>query len=63
VVVRKISAWAAIIAVPTLIASLYGMNFEHMPELKWAVAYPGVICLMALVAAGLHRYFRRSGWL
>ena len=40
-VVRKISGWAAIIAVPTLIASVYGMNFDHMPELGWTVGYPG----------------------
>jgi magnesium transporter len=62
-IVRKISGWAAIITVPTFIASFYGMNFEHMPELRWEGAYPLVIALMALTALGLHRSFKRAGWL
>ena len=62
-VVRKISGWGAIIAVPTFIASFYGMNFHDIPEEKWAVSYPVVVALMVLVAFALHRYFRRSGWL
>ena len=49
-VVRKISAWAAIITVPTFIASFYGMNFDHMPELHWHGAYPAVVALMAVAA-------------
>jgi magnesium transporter len=61
--VRKISAWAAIIAVPTLITGIYGMNFEHMPELGWTVGYPLAIALMAAVCFGLYRKFKRSGWL
>ena len=61
--VRKISAWAAIIAVPTLITGIYGMNFEHMPELTWRVGYPGALALMALVCLGLYRYFHKVGWL
>jgi magnesium transporter len=61
--VRKISAWAAIIAVPTLIASVYGMNFHHMPELKWTLGYPGAVGLMALVGLVLYRYFHKVGWL
>jgi magnesium transporter len=61
--VRKISGWAAIIAVPTFIASIYGMNFDHMPELHWRIGYPLSIAVMGLVAAGLFRYFRRVGWL
>ena len=61
--VRKISAWAAIIAVPTLITGIYGMNFEHMPELGWTVGYPLAIALMAAVCFGLYRNFKRSGWL
>jgi magnesium transporter len=61
--VRKISAWAAIIAVPTLITGIYGMNFEHMPELGWTVGYPLALALMAAVCFGLYRRFRRSGWL
>ena len=61
--VRKISAWAAIIAVPTLITGIYGMNFEHMPELGWTVGYPLALALMAAVCFGLYRNFKRSGWL
>jgi magnesium transporter len=61
--VRKISAWAAIIAVPTLISGIYGMNFEHMPELGWTVGYPGALMLMALVCLTLYRYFHKVGWL
>jgi magnesium transporter len=60
---RRISAWVAIAAVPTAIAGIYGMNFEHMPELHWAVGYPGVLLFMALVCTGLFRAFKRSGWL
>jgi magnesium transporter len=61
--VRKISAWAAIIAVPTLITGIYGMNFEHMPELTWRVGYPAAVALMALACAALYRYFHKVGWL
>jgi magnesium transporter len=62
-IVRKISGWAAIITVPTFIASFYGMNFTHMPELGWRVAYPLAIVLMVLTALALHRGFKRAGWL
>jgi magnesium transporter len=62
-VVRKISGWAAIIAVPTFIASLYGMNFDNMPELSWPVGYPAVIALMFLTALVLYGYFKRVRWL
>jgi magnesium transporter len=62
-IVRKISGWAAIITVPTFIASFYGMNFDHMPELGWVGSYPLVIALMLLTALGLHRSFKRAGWL
>jgi magnesium transporter len=62
-VVKKISSWAAIITVPTFIASVYGMNFEHMPELRWHAGYPGVLLLMALAAFVLWRSFKRVGWL
>jgi magnesium transporter len=61
--VKKISGWAAIITVPTLIASIYGMNFDHMPELKWEYGYPAALALMVLVGFGLHRVLRRAGWL
>ena len=60
---RKISAWVAIIAVPTMLAGIYGMNFEHMPELRWELGYPGVIALMLVICFSLWRYFKRIGWL
>lgn len=60
---RKISAWAAMAAVPTMIAGVYGMNFDHMPELGWWWAYPAVILLMAVLEFGLYRMFKRRGWL
>jgi magnesium transporter len=60
---RRISAWVAIAAVPTMIAGIYGMNFEHMPELGWRAGYPLVLVLMAGACTALYRTFRRSGWL
>jgi magnesium transporter len=60
---RKISAWAAIIAVPTLVSGIYGMNFEHMPELTWTFGYPLALFVMALACVLLYRQFKRSGWL
>ncbi|MCX5396058.1 magnesium and cobalt transport protein CorA [Streptomyces sp. NBC_00102] len=60
---RKISAWAAMAAVPTMVAGIYGMNFDHMPELHWVWSYPAVIVLMAGVVVGLYRQFKRRGWL
>jgi magnesium transporter len=60
---RKISAWVAMAAIPTMIAGIYGMNFEHMPELGWTLGYPLVMAFMLLVCAFMYRQFRRSGWL
>ena len=60
---RKISAWAAMITVATLIAGIYGMNFRHMPELAWPYGYPFALVLMAGACLLLFRAFRRSGWL
>jgi magnesium transporter len=60
---RKISAWVAIAAVPTLIAGIYGMNFEELPELRWSLGYPAVLLLMATICTLRYRHFRRSGWL
>jgi magnesium transporter len=60
---RKISAWVAIAAVPTMIAGIYGMNFEHMPELQSTLGYPLVLGLMGAACVGLFRAFRRRGWL
>ncbi|ARZ70935.1 magnesium/cobalt transporter CorA [Streptomyces sp. HU2014] len=60
---RKISAWAAMAAVPTMVAGVYGMNFDHMPELHQPWGYPAVVLLMAGLVFWLHRYFKRRGWL
>jgi magnesium transporter len=60
---RKISAWGAILMVPTAIAGIYGMNFTHMPELQWAFGYPAVLTLIGLACVLLYRGFRRNGWL
>jgi magnesium transporter len=60
---RKISGWVAIIAVPTMVFGMYGMNFEHMPELEWQYGYPLVLGIVLLICAVLHRSFKRSGWL
>jgi magnesium transporter len=61
--VRKISAWAAIVAVPTLITGIYGMNFQHMPELTWTFGYPLALGVMVLIVSLLYWRFRRIGWL
>ena len=61
--VRKISAWVAIAAIPTAIAGIYGMNFEHMPELRWELGYPAVLALILLICTMLYFRFKRSGWL
>ena len=61
--VKRISSWAAIIFAPTLIASVYGMNFEHMPELNWRLGYPMALLLMVLLGVGLYTVFKRRGWL
>jgi magnesium transporter len=60
---RKISAWVAMAAVPTMVAGIYGMNFENMPELEWSVGYPVVLSLTAIAVALLYRQFKKSGWL
>jgi magnesium transporter len=62
-VTKRLAAWGALIAVPTFIASLYGMNFKHMPELDWAFGYPVVVGAMALINIVLFRRFRQAGWL
>ncbi|GAB2474719.1 magnesium and cobalt transport protein CorA [Jatrophihabitans fulvus] len=61
--VKKISAWAAIGFAPTTIASIYGMNFEHMPELSWVLGYPFAIALMVLAAVVLYALFKKRGWI
>jgi magnesium transporter len=61
--VKKISAWAAILFAPTLVGTIYGMNFTHMPELKWTVGYPFAVCLMLMVSLVLYAVFKRRGWI
>ena len=61
--VRRISAWVAIIAVPTAIAGIYGMNFDDMPELRWSLGYPAVLLAMLIICTLLYRYFKKVGWL
>jgi magnesium transporter len=61
--VKRISSWAAILFAPTLIAGVYGMNFEYMPELGWLVGYPFALLLMAAMSALLFVVFKRRGWL
>jgi magnesium transporter len=60
---RRISAWVAILAIPTAVAGVYGMNFQHMPELGWQYGYPFTLVLIAVACLVLYRGFRRNGWL
>lgn len=60
---RKISAWVAIVAVPTMVAGIYGMNFAHMPELEWRFGYPAVLGLILTICLYLYWRFKRAGWL
>jgi magnesium transporter len=62
-VTKRLAAYAALVAVPTMIAGVYGMNFEHMPELKWELGYPFAIWVMVLLDVGLYWKFRKAGWL
>ena len=61
--VKKISSWAAILFAPSFVAGIYGMNFDHMPELHWAFGYPMAIGLMAAVGVGMYGIFKKKGWL
>ncbi|MFE4670289.1 magnesium and cobalt transport protein CorA [Streptomyces sp. NPDC056716] len=60
---RKITAWAAIIAVPTMVCGMYGMNFDNMPELHWRYGYGMVMGVISVICVTLYRRFRRIGWL
>ncbi|MER8196552.1 magnesium and cobalt transport protein CorA [Streptomyces microflavus] len=60
---RKITSWAAIIAVPTMICGVYGMNFDYMPELEWRYGYPLVLGVIGAVCFSIHRILKRNGWL
>lgn len=61
--IKRISSWAAILFAPTLVGTIYGMNFVHMPELGWVFGYPFAIFLMAVVCGSLYLIFKRRGWL
>ena len=61
-VVKRLAAYAALVAVPTLIAGIYGMNFEHMPELRMAYGYPLALASMVIVDLYLAYRFRKAGW-
>ena len=61
--VKKISAWAAILFAPTLVGTVYGMNFDHMPELHWTLGYPMALGMMLAVSVGLYLLFKRRGWI
>ncbi|MBD9732076.1 magnesium and cobalt transport protein CorA [Streptomyces sp. H28] len=60
---RKITSWAAIIAVPTMVCGVYGMNFEYMPETDWKYGYPIVLSVTVAICLGIHRTLKRNGWL
>jgi magnesium transporter len=62
-IVKKLGSWAAILAVPTAIAGIYGMNFKYMPELEWSFGYPFALLLMAGICGSLFYCFRRAAWL
>ena len=62
-VTKKLAAWAAIIAVPTMVAGIYGMNFKHMPELNWALGYPMALAAMVVMDIYLYYHFRKVKWL
>ncbi len=61
--IKKISSWAAILFAPTLIGTVYGMNFDEMPELHWMFGYPFAIGLMGVVCVSLYLIFKRRNWL
>ena len=60
---RKIAAWAALAALQTAFAGIYGMNFKFMPELEWRYGYPGLLIVMLVTTVLLYRYLRKAGWL
>jgi magnesium transporter len=60
---KRLAAYGALVAVPTMIAGVYGMNFEHMPELRWGLGYPVTLLSMVLIDLYLFRRFRKTGWL
>ena len=62
-VTKRLAAYAALVAIPTLLAGIYGMNFEHMPELKWQLGYPLAVASMVIVDIYLAWRFRKAGWM
>jgi magnesium transporter len=62
-ITRRLAAWAAILAVPTAVAGIYGMNFKNMPELEWEFGYFVVLAGILAACAGLYAWFRRLRWL
>ncbi|MDP1883634.1 MAG: magnesium and cobalt transport protein CorA, partial [Bradyrhizobium sp.] len=62
-ITRRLAAWAAILAVPTAIAGIYGMNFDNMPELNWQYGYPLILGVILAVCGGLYWRFRKNGWI
>jgi len=61
--VKRISAWAAILFAPSLVGTVYGMNFDNIPELGWQFGYPFALALMVIFSAVLYMVFKRRGWL
>jgi magnesium transporter len=61
--VKRISSWAAILFAPTLVGTIYGMNFTHMPELRWTYGYPLALGLMVVMGVVLFAAFRKRGWI
>ncbi|NUS81096.1 MAG: magnesium transporter CorA, partial [Streptomyces sp.] len=59
----KITSWAAIIAVPTMVCGVYGMNFDYMPETHWKYGYPVIMMITGVICLGIHRTLKRNGWL
>ncbi len=62
-VMKKMTSWGAILLASTLVAGIYGMNFEHMPELRWRLGYPFALSIMLAITVAGYRAFRRRGWL
>ncbi len=62
-IVKKLGSWAAILAVPTAVAGIYGMNFKYMPELEWSLGYPAALLLMLAICSTLYHCFRKAAWL
>jgi magnesium transporter len=60
---KRLAACAALVAIPTMVAGIYGMNFKHMPELDWSLGYPVTVCAMVVIDLVLFWRFRKAGWL